>query len=402
MPRKPRPPGNTRRKDDMSEESRFDIKIREDRIGRYFRKYLDEMVFAELTDDFMKKSSAGEALRGVPVPLRKKDVGGFAGGEDVSMAVVAENMTWVMGSDPHFAYVEDYVKILKALYGGDMSRIMSREGSEAAEKGDMDSACIHFRAALCADPGSLDGMYGCARACRTMYLAGESEEYIGRFKAEALDWFEILTVVHPDFAQGYYYLGYAYLNMGLYKKTEITWKSFIKLSKEGKDKVEIETRLEQLKEPLQVEEGCNHIMPGRYEEGIALREPFLSSRFKGWWPLHYYLGVACEMTGRRDEAIAEFTETLRLNGSHLETMEELLAIYEAEGDEANVEKFSRKIEMIRLAMEADHSASMEEIRREDERLMREKPGMLEPEVIDAEAEAGRAPVEVGFSDRVKK
>ena len=151
-----------------------------------------------------------------------------------------------------------------------------------------------------------------------------------------------------------------------------------------------------------MEEGCNHIMAGRYEEGIALLEPFLSSRFKGWWPLHYYLGVACEMTGRRDEAIAEFTETLRLNGSHLETMEELLAIYEAEGDEANVEKFSRKIEMIRLAMEADHSASMEEIRREDERLMREKPGMLEPEVIDAEAEAGRAPVEVGFSDRVKK
>ena len=80
----------------------------------------------------------------------------------------------------------------------------------------------------------------------------------------------------------------------------------------------------------------------------------------------------------------------------------MLAIYEAEGDEANVEKFSRKIEMIRLAMEADHSASMEEIRREDERLMREKPGMLEPEVIDAEAEAGRAPVEAGFSDKVKK
>ena len=45
--------------------------------------------------------------------------------------------------------------------------------------------------------------------------------------------------------------------------------------------------------------------------------------------------------------------------------------------------------MIRLAMEADHSASMEEIRREDERLMREKPGMLEPEVIDAEAELGK-------------
>ena len=376
----------------MCAESRSDIKKRDDRIGRYFRKYLKEMVFAELAEDLVKKSPAGEVLRGIPVPFRKEDVRGFAGGEDVSMAVVAENMTWVMGCDPHFIHVGDYVEILKALYGDDISLTMAKEGSAAAEKGDMDSACVHFRAALCVDPDSLDGMYGCARACRSMYLAGESEEYIGRFKAEALDWFEILTVVHPDFAPGYYYLGYAYLNMGLYKKTEITWKTFIKLSKEGKEKVEIETRLEQLKEPLQVEEGCNHIMAGRYEDGIALLEPFLSSRFKGWWPLHYYLGIAYEMTGRRDEAVAEFTETLRLNGSHLETMEELLAIYEAEDDEANIEKFSRKIEMIRLAMEEDHSASMEEIRREDERLMREKPGLLEPEVIDAEV----------ISDNMKK
>ena len=381
-----------RRKDDMCAESRFDIKKRDDRIGRYFRKYLKEMVFAELAEDLVKKSPAGEVLRGIPVPFRKEDVRGFAGGEDVSMAVVAENMTWVMGCDPHFIHVGDYVEILKALYGDDISLTMAKEGSAAAEKGDMDSACVHFRAALCVDPDSLDGMYACARACRSMYLAGESEEYIGRFKAEALDWFEILTVVHPDFAPGYYYLGYAYLNMGLYKKSEITWKTFIKLSKEGKEKVEIETRLEQLKEPLQVEEGCNHIMAGRYEDGIALLEPFLSSRFKGWWPLHYYLGIAYEMTGRRDEAVAEFTETLRLNGSHLETMEELLAIYEAEDDEANIEKFSRKIEMIRLAMEEDHSASMEEIRREDERLMREKPGLLEPEVIDAEV----------ISDNMKK
>ena len=28
-------------------------------------------------------------------------------------------------------------------------------------------------------------------------------------------------------------------------------------------------------------------------------EPFSSSRFNDWWPLHYYLGVAYEMTGRR-------------------------------------------------------------------------------------------------------
>ncbi|MEE0746023.1 MAG: hypothetical protein UIL73_06015, partial [Anaerovoracaceae bacterium] len=110
-----------RRKDDMCAESRFDIKKRDDRIGRYFRKYLKEMVFAELAEDLVKKSPAGEVLRGIPVPFRKEDVRGFAGGEDVSMAVVAENMTWVMGCDPHFIHVGDYVEILKALYGDDIS-----------------------------------------------------------------------------------------------------------------------------------------------------------------------------------------------------------------------------------------------------------------------------------------
>ena len=33
-----------------------DIQLREDRIGRYFRKYLNKFVFVEFSDDFIKKS----------------------------------------------------------------------------------------------------------------------------------------------------------------------------------------------------------------------------------------------------------------------------------------------------------------------------------------------------------
>ena len=125
-----------------------DIQLREDRIGKYFKKYLNKFVFVEFSEDFMKKSKAGDLMRGVPIPLRKKEIKEFAGGEGIDMLVLAENMAWVMGCDPHFKYTKDYVAILKKLYNYKLYEGMMKEGRDAAERGDMDNACIHFRASL--------------------------------------------------------------------------------------------------------------------------------------------------------------------------------------------------------------------------------------------------------------
>ena len=50
-----------------------DIRVREDRIGRYFKKYLNKFVFDEFSPKFMENSKAGDLMKGVPIPLRKKD-----------------------------------------------------------------------------------------------------------------------------------------------------------------------------------------------------------------------------------------------------------------------------------------------------------------------------------------
>ena len=259
---------------------------------------------------------------------------------------------------------------------------MMKEGRDAAERGDMDNACIHFRASLCMQYNYLHSMYSYARACRAMYLHSRNEEYVGRFKAESLDWFELLVETHPRFAQGYYYLGYAYLNLGLYAKADITWREFMRFSHNNKDKKEIRKRLDQITEPRQIEAGCNEITAGKYEDGISLLEPFLSSRFNDWWPLHYYLGVAYEMTGRRSEAVSAFRKVLQLNGSHLETMKELMSIYEDEGDRENTRKYREKIKLIQAAMEEEHQQHLEEIQEEDKKLEEEEPELMEPEHID--------------------
>ena len=117
-----------------------DIQLREDRIGRYFRKYLNKFVFVEFSDEFIKESKAGHLLKGVPVPLRRKEVKAFAGGKGIDFLVIAENMAWVMGCDPHFKHTKDYCAILGKLYNYKLYEGMLKEGSDAAEQGEMDNA----------------------------------------------------------------------------------------------------------------------------------------------------------------------------------------------------------------------------------------------------------------------
>ena len=359
-----------------------DIQLREDRIGRYFRKYLNKFVFVEFSDDFIQKSKAGEFMKGVPVPLRRKEVKDFAGGEGVSMLVIAENMAWVMGCDPHFKHTPDYVRILNKLYNNKLFEALMKEGRDAAERGDMDNACIHFRASLCIKYDYLHSMYSYARACRVMYENSSNEEYVGRFKAEAMDWFELLTETHPRFAMGYYYLGYSYLNIGLYSKAVLAWEGFLKFTHNGRDRREIRKRIEQLQDPVAIEKGCLSITSGRYQEGVDALEPYLQSQYKNWWPLHYYLGVGYNETGRTADAVAEFKKTLMINGSHLETMRELVSIYEAEGDKTNIKKYTEKIRLIEEAQEEDQKAQIKETQRENKRLETEESKPLDPDKIE--------------------
>lgn len=325
----------------------IDIRKRHDRVGQYLKNYLNDFVFDEFSDAFLEKLGVKDLMKGVPVPLRKSEVNKIHDGQDLNTLDLAENMTWVIGIDPKFKYTEHYLAFLLKLCNVKGFEGMLKKGRDAAEKEDFDSACIHFRACLCIKPDYEHAMFNYARVCREMYLKGGDEDYVGNLKAESIHYFEIITEIHPDFAQAYYYLGYAYLNLGLYIKADIIWRQFLEKTEELEDKSEIEERLKQLEGPVEIEAGCNDIMAGRYDGGISKLEPYMNSQFNTWWPLHYYLGVAYSKVGDFKEAISCFKKVLTLNPSHIETMWELVDIYDAEGDEENKQKYSKKIELIK-------------------------------------------------------
>ncbi len=324
----------------------YDIKLRPDRVGKYFKKYTKNFVFDEFSEEFIKRTGM-KHMEGVPIPLRKQDLELFKGGEGLKMNHIAENIAWIMGIDPKFEHMESYLEFMRRFSNSKIVNGMVKIGRDAAENKDYDNAAIHFRAALCIDPTNLHAMYSYARACRELYLASNNEEYVGRFKAEAIEFFELLTIIHPRYSLAHYYLGYCYINMGLYIKAKIAWETFLKMSRHPKDTKEIKNRLRQLVEPVRIEEGCNAVLSGRYELGIDVLEPFLNTKYKDWWPMSYYLGVAYRRLGNNKDAVDSFKRTLGLNPSHVESMEELAEIYAESKDKENELKYRKKADLIR-------------------------------------------------------
>ena len=322
----------------------------QDRIGEYLIPHLDEFVFDELSDSYLERAGLADILTDVPVPIRKTAM------TNLSTLVIAQNMAFVVGCDVNFKYRDNYTAYIARTFTAEFAKPLINEGVEAAAKEDFDSACIYFRAALLIDPDSTDALYCYGRACRDAYERGEGEEYVGRFKAESLEAFEKLTLKKPDFDMGFYFLGYGYLNLGLYVKAKLTWETFMSLSSDKAQREEIQEFLIKLEEPVKIEEGYNHVLSGHYEEGIRILGSYENDRrFNTWWPLWYYLGVAYRELGRYEEAEARLREVLKLSPSNVEAMQALIEIYRLLDDAEKAEKYERKVKLVLDNQEKDRA-----------------------------------------------
>ncbi len=320
---------------------------RSDRVSRYLKKHMDMFVFDEFSPSYLTRAAGKlDFMFGIPIPLQKEDIAAFQGDNGLKVVRIIENMAWVMGMDPKFKYVPEYLEYIRVYFNKRALEGFVKKGRNAAESGDMDEAAIMFRAALMLKPDNIHAMVSYARVCREQYILGGDEEYVGRYKAESIEYFELLTQIYPRYSEAYYYLGYAYLNMGLYQKAALTWHEFLKRSRNGKDKKEIKERIEQLKQPIEIERGCNAVMTGHFLEGLDILEPFLGTGFKSWWPLSYYLGVCYSRIGKRESAFKSFQRALSLNPSHGESMLELADLYAVNNDRKNEMKYKNKARMI--------------------------------------------------------
>ena len=351
-----------------------------DRIKEYLVKYMDDYLFDYLTDEYLEKIKMDDILKGVPVPFKKTEL------NDLSGINLARSMAMVIGADPQFEHGPRYKEFINRAFGGGFVRPLLSEGVKLAEEGEFERACICFRAAMDMNPEEKDAVYCYARALRDCYESGEGEEYVGRFKAESLEAFERLTIMAPEFEMGYYYLGYAYLNLGLYTKAQLTFKRFLELTDEEHLKKaiseipdgsgvtendirenwselckEIESWVEKLDEPVRIEAAYNDVLAGRYEEGISRLEPYTESEdYNKWWPLYFYLGVSYEQLGNTERAEWAYKKVLEFSPSNITAMESLVRIGEMTENVELSDKYKEKIKVVNKNREEERAEKNKE------------------------------------------
>jgi tetratricopeptide (TPR) repeat protein len=320
-----------------------------DRLDKYFAKYLEGYVFLELMPDYVKREHL-DFMRHVPMPVKKEQVGGLTGDQGIEFKHFTMGMINIIGINPSFQFVPQYVNFLKYI-NNNIEKAMVLIGIEQAKALKLELACITLRAALVIAPDNPDALYNYMLVCRNLYLDSDSNSYITDFKTEVLESLIKLKEVVPDFDKTYYYLGFAYINAGKYSEAKTEWNKFIRLSGPCRERLEIRGRLAELEDPIRIEQGYNDVINGNWDEGLEILETYIDTDKMDWWPLPYYLGVGYSRTGRYKEALEMLKQALQGNPSSAEIMAELVIVNNALGDEVNAEKYKRKLDILRKDIE---------------------------------------------------
>jgi len=327
------------------------FKSREDKLKEYLVGELSSFMFSEVSEDFLKSADLG-FMKDVPIPIAPDDLKAFTD-RGLSTTQIADNIAIVIGSDTHFKYVDSYLKYLNKLFDDKLVLVFAKKGEEALKIGNYRKGLAYLRAGVMFRNEALESMFSYANGCRFWYLSMEGEdgqdELITILKDEARTYFEYCTDAYPQFPQGWYYLGYAYLNQGQYLRTQIAWKHYMKCAGEDNPEniKEIEGRLVELKDPVKIEEGVNLLAAGRLEEGLRILEPYVNTQYGKWWPLHFNLACAYRELGATNEAIEGFLKVLEYSPSNYDAMIALSELYAQSGDAEKAEKYLNKSKIVK-------------------------------------------------------
>jgi len=194
----------------------------------YLESEAKNFYFDELSGDYLEENGL-DFLKGVQLPFRAKDLVAFKEG-GFNITGLADNMCCMIGINPQFKYANAYIRFLAKFFNENIVGVLCSKGRDELLEHHFRQSCIYFRAANVLSPDSRDAMFGYASVCREWYLDLEGDDYeqlVADLKPEVSLYLEKLMQRYSDFAPAYYYLGFAYVNMGQYTKTAIVWKKFI-------------------------------------------------------------------------------------------------------------------------------------------------------------------------------
>lgn len=318
------------------------------RIEKYLKERVNDIVFIHLKDNKKLEVKGFTFDDKIPLPIpfkevvdRVKDESEIV--EDISILKIIQGMVYIIGIDSGFKYNESYKEFLTR-FDENIIKTILQQGFRLIEVGNKSEALICFKACLYINENDLDSLYNYARCCEELALE-LSDKPIEDFEEEAIDVFETLTELYPDFPLSYYHLGFHYANREHYKKAQITWERFIDKGSDENRKIEILKKISEISHKVQYEEGYNLVFNGKPSEALNKLLP-LEEKYPEWWNLQFFVGLAYRQLVNFEDALKHFEKAYRVKPSQVEILNEigLCNISLGKNDEA-IKYFKRALDV---------------------------------------------------------
>lgn len=294
------------------------------RIEKHLKERVNDVVFINLQDEKRLEVKGFVLDDSIPLPLPLNEVVNRVKNEDemkdISIGKIIQGMVYMIGVDGDFRYNETYRDFLKT-FDENIIKVVLQQGFDLIESNNKMDALICFKACLYIDKNDLDSLYNYGRCLEE--IAKESPDNTAKdFEEEALEVFENLVELHPDFPLSYYHLGFHYANKRLYKKAAITWEKYLELGKDENKEAEIMNSLSEISHKIQFEEGYNLVFDGRPNEALDKLLP-LEEKYPEWWNLQFFVGLAYRQLQNFEEGLKHFEKAYRVKPSQTEILNEM-------------------------------------------------------------------------------
>ena len=313
-------------------------------VDKYLKNQLERIVFIELKENVVMKYEDYKMLKGIPVPILVKELAESVkkqrGEQEISLAAIARAMILLIGIDSQFKYIEEYREFLYA-FDANIEDYIVYEGLKAADQKEFYTAVIYFKALMLLNDENVNGLFNYARCCQDIAYLSQEKDVETDFSNEAHETLELLVEQQPDFALGYYHLGFYYANQRLFKKAQITWKKALDLRLDEEKEREIVLQLRSLKNHIQYEEGYSLILSNEPRLGLEKLIP-LEEKHSEWWNLLFFIGLGYRQLNQYGQAIEYFLRILKINPTQVDTLNELGICYSSIQDYLNAEKYLKK------------------------------------------------------------
>lgn len=320
-------------------------------VNEYFKKKTDKLSFFEIKENATLRIKGYPSGKYIPLPIKTdvliKEVEKGNLEEEINISLIIDGIIYLIGADPSFLYIDDYIKILKDSIEKIEDYIFYR-GIKNIEKNDYDNGAIIFRALKVINPSNLNGIFNYALTLEEIaknYLTKEKEEGLEFLKQSTIE-LEAILNIDDKYPLAYYKLGYHYKYFEQFLKAKLIWTKHLALDEDELRLQEIRNEIDIIENDVILESGLTYLSYNKYDKALEMFLKLLP-KFNKWWELNYFIAIAYKGLGEYKIASDYLYNAIELNKTEADLYNELgICLFTIEDMQGAIDIFTEGIDNI--------------------------------------------------------